>query len=130
MTEQLQKAGIIPSTKTSHAPLGAAKRRSGQLDFSHLGPLKKEGTVGFSTFRDKGAQDKKGRKKSNGSMADDSDSDDDGDGGMLDKMMDADDKFDHTKLAPDDAKFSGELADGVDRIHVRFPFQISPVYVY
>lgn len=49
---------------------------------------------------------------------DDSDDDEDDDKGVLDKMDDVDDKFDSKKLAPEDAQSSGELADGVNRIHV------------
>lgn len=109
----------------------ALKRRSGQLDFSNLGPLKTSGTVGFSTFRDRDSQPARGKKsrKGNGaagSSAMDADSDDDDDddsGAILSKMEDVDSKDDKSKslLAPDDAKFSGELADGVNRIRVCSP---------
>ena len=106
----------------------ALKRRSGQLDFSSLGPLKTSGTVGFSTFRDRETQPGLRRKsrKSNGaagSSAMDADSDDDDEddsGAILSKMEDVDSKDDKSKalLGPDDARFSGELADGVNRIRV------------
>lgn len=100
----------------------SVKRRSGQLDFSKLGPLKAGGTVGFSTFRDQNTDSshrRKARKKSNGNIADDSDEDDDDDdNAALNKMEDTDDKIDTQKLAPEDARFQGELADGVNRIHV------------
>ena len=107
----------------------AMKRRSGQLDFSSLGPLKTSGTVGFSTFRDRDSQPGLRRKsrKSNGAagssaMDADSDDDDDEDDGaaILTKMEDVDSKDDKSKnlLGPDDARFSGELADGVNRIRV------------
>lgn len=119
---QLQKAGIIQSAKTPQATPASAKRRSGQLDFSKLGPLKTGGTVGFSTFRDQttdASHRRKARKKSNGNIADDSDEDDDDDEGpAVTKMEDTDDKVDVGKLAPEDARFQGELADGVNRIHV------------
>jgi hypothetical protein len=50
----------------------------------------------------------------------DSDDEDDEDGGeILSKMEDVDSKDDKSRLGPDDAKFSGELADGVNRIRVR-----------
>lgn len=104
-------------------PASASKRRSAQLDFSNLGPLKTTGTVGFTAFRDSdvdGTRRRKARKKSNGksgaAMQDDSDEDDEDDD-ILGKMQDVDEK-DATHLAPDDAKFSGELADGVDRMKV------------
>lgn len=103
----------------------AAKRGSAQLDFSKLGPLKTTGTVGFSTFRDSGAETKrrKPRKKSNGSLgAMDEDSDEDSDDDepeILGKMEDIDEKDVKTSTAPEDAQFTGELAEGVDRIKVR-----------
>lgn len=93
------------------------------MDFSNLGPLKAGGTVGFSTFRDQGSEAsrrRKARKKSNGNIADDSDDDDDDDGNeVLRKLEDTDDK-EVGKLAPEDAQFQGELADGVNRIHVSY----------
>lgn len=81
--------------------------------------MKAGGTVGFSAFRDQeaeAARRRKARKKSNGNIADDSDDDDD-DSDII-KMDEADDKDDGTKPAPEDGKFPGELADGVNRIHV------------
>lgn len=55
-------------------------------------------------------------------MDEDSDDDDDSDA-ILGKMEDIDEKEDKTKLlGPDDAKFSGELADGVNRIRVSIDF--------
>ena len=118
--------GVMP-TKAQATPT-AAKRRSGQLDFSKLGPLKTSGTVGFSTFRDSEAQSsrrKKPKKLSNGNigtaMDEDSDEDDDDDNdAILAKLEDVDTKYDKSKLGPEDAKFSGELADGVNRIRVNF----------
>ncbi|KAM5346509.1 hypothetical protein ACJ41O_009514 [Fusarium nematophilum] len=101
-----------------------------QLDFSNLGPLKAGGTVGFSAFRDQAAEAsrrRKARKKSNGNIADDSDDDDDDDDDeVLGKMDDVDDKDVHAKLAPEDVKFQGELADGVDRIHLKRAHSADP----
>lgn len=117
--------GVIPSSKPQVNTPTAAKRRSGQLDFSKLGPLKTTGTVGFSTFRDQEAESakrRKSRKKSNGglgAMDEDSDDDDDDDEPeILGKMEDIDDK-EVASNKPEDAKFTGELAEGVDRIRVR-----------
>lgn len=127
---QLQKMGVMGPTKLQTASPGAMKRRSGQLDFSNLGPLKTSGTVGFSAFRDKDSQSTRRRKarKSNGAaenstmMADSDDDDDDDDSAeILGKMEDVDTKYDKSKLGPEDAKFSGELADGVNRIRVYRP---------
>jgi hypothetical protein len=100
------------------------KRRSTQLDFGNLAPLKPGGTVGFSTFRDNEPEARlnKTRKKSNGdteAMQEDSDEDND-DADIVGKMedVDDDDKDVKTRLSPEDAKFQGELADGVGRIKV------------
>lgn len=124
-TGQLQKMGVIPSAKPAPAVATAVKRRSGtgQLDLSKLGPLKTTGTVGFSAFRDQGTGRKPRNKKKNGppgAMDEDSDSDDDDDDEpeILGKMEDIDDKDIKSSNAPEDAKFTGELADGVDRIKV------------
>jgi hypothetical protein len=120
----------VMAPKSQSTPV-AVKRRSGQLDFSKLGPLKTSGTVGFSAFRDGGEQSakkKKSHKRNNGSLGgamdedsddDDDDDDDDHAAAILAKMDDIDTKYDKSKLGPEDAKFSGELADGVNRIRVR-----------
>jgi hypothetical protein len=57
--------------------------------------------------------------------ADSDDDDDDDSGAILSKMEDADTKYDKSKLGPEDAKFSGELADGVNRIRV-WPPKLPP----
>lgn len=116
--------GILPSSKAQPPTPASIKRRSGQLDFSNLGPLKTSGTVGFSTFRehkDEPSRKKKNRSKSNGSgmLDEDSDSDNDVDA-ILGKLEDIDEKEDKSLLGPEDAKFTGELADGVKRIKVCF----------
>lgn len=120
--------GVMAPPKSA-ATSPALKRRSGQLDFSNLGPLKTTGTVGFSAFRDKSAQRKK--RRSNGipgstTMDADSDDDDDDDdrpgADLLIKMEDVDSKDDKSQpTGPEDSKFTGELADGVNRIRVRCP---------
>jgi len=51
----------------------------------------------------------------------DQDSDDDDDDvkpTILEKLDDMEVKYDKSKLGPEDAQFSGELADGVKRIRV------------
>jgi hypothetical protein len=114
--------GIAPGAKESQKT-STSKRRS-TLDFSGLGPLKSTGTVGFSAFRDQeteAAKRRKARRKSNGNagvdMDDDSDDDDD-DEDPLAKMEDIDDKVVKSHLAPEDAKVTGELQAGIDRIRV------------
>lgn len=120
--------GIL-TPKPSKGVVAPTKRRSTQLDFSNLAPLKQGGTVGFSSFRDNdpSAGRNKSRKKSNGSLGasatvEDSDEDED-DANIVGKMEDIEDKDVKTMLSPEDAKFSGELADGVGRIKVRSNFQ-------
>ncbi|KAJ0166172.1 hypothetical protein CTA2_8365 [Colletotrichum tanaceti] len=129
---QLQKIGIIASSKATQATPGSAKRRSGQLDFSNLGPLKTSGTVGFSAFREQDTEAtrrRKARKKSNGNIGgalnDDSDEDDD-ESELIGKMRDIDEKDVHNKLAPEDVKSQGELADGVNRIHLKRAHSTEP----
>lgn len=110
--------GILPSSKdTKTAP--ASKRRSTQLDFSGLGPLKTTGTVGFSAFRDQNNESGQRRKskKSNGNMMDE-DSDDDDDDNLLVKMEDTDDKDIKTNMGPEDVQLQAELKAGIDRIRV------------
>lgn len=114
--------GILASKQQKTTP-GPVKRRSTQLDFSSVGPLKSGGTVGFSSFRDNNgtARTNKSRKKSNGSatgaMAEDSDDDDD-DVDIVGNIEEADDKEVKTMLSPEDAKYQGEIAEGVGRIKV------------
>jgi hypothetical protein len=117
---QLQKMGILSSKQKGNPT--SSKRRSTQLDFSNLAPLKPGGTVGFSSFRDNDpSRRNKSRKKSNGStggaMMEDSEEDED-DVEIVGKMEDVDDKDVKTLLSPEDAKYQGELADGVGRIKV------------
>jgi len=121
---QLQKMGILDPTKQSKSTGISTKRRSTQLDFSNLPPLKSGGTVGFSAFRDNEFTFKKNksRKRSNGGvgdvMAEDSEEDDD-DVEIVGKMDEIDDKDVKTMLSPEDARHQGELAEGVGRIKVR-----------
>lgn len=118
--------GIVPGPKDSQKTPGS-KRRSTLVDFSGLGPLKSTGTVGFSAFRDQeteAAKRRKARRKSNGNgghgMDEDSDDDEDDDDNAnpLAKMEDVDDKVVKSSLGPEDAKVTGELQAGIDRIRV------------
>lgn len=117
--------GLLPNSKADQKAPGA-KRRSTQLDFSGLGPLKPTGTVGFTTFRDQeaeAAKRRKDRRKSNGTnglMMDEDSEDDDNDVNPLVKMEENDDKDIKTHLAPEDAKVTGELQAGIDRIRVSY----------
>lgn len=126
---QLQKMGILDSSRHAKTTPATAKRRSTQMDFSNLGPLKPGGTVGFSAFRDTDpatGRKSKTRKTSNGNLVEDSEDDDD-DIDIVGKMDDIDDKAVKTTLSPDDAKFSGELADGVNRIKLKRQHSADPL---
>jgi len=125
--------GILDPSKHAKTTPATTKRRSAQMDFSNLAPLKPGGTVGFSAFRDtdpSATRKSKARKTSNGSMAEDSDEDDD-DIDIVGKMDHIEDKDVKTMLSPEDAKYSGELAEGVGRIKVCFllyhctPYQLT-----
>ncbi|KAG7111506.1 hypothetical protein HYQ44_009701, partial [Verticillium longisporum] len=130
---QLQKIGVLASSKVPQPTPGSAKRRSGQLDFSTLGPLKSTGTVGFSTFRDQktdATRRRKARKKSIGqagsALQDDSDDEDDDDSEVLGKMEDIEEKDLGSKMTPEDGQYSGELADGVNRIRLKRALSADP----
>ncbi|OJJ60916.1 hypothetical protein ASPSYDRAFT_778921 [Aspergillus sydowii CBS 593.65] len=117
---QLQKMGILKDSKTQETP-GSAKRRSQQLDFANLGPLKPGGTVGFLNFRDNTEGRKKDKQK-NKAMADDDDmdSDDDEDDRILNQADEEEDKDkDNQHLSPDDIKRQGELAEGLRQIKLK-----------
>ncbi|KAL1888917.1 hypothetical protein Cpir12675_006006 [Ceratocystis pirilliformis] len=124
---QLQKIGVLGAKPVTDSPI-AAKRRSGQLDFSTLGPLKTTGTVGFSAFRDSNndvSRRRKSRKKNTGGDALNDDSEDeDEDSPILNKMDDGDDK--DPSVAPDDSNFGGELTDGVNRIRLKRAHSVDP----
>ncbi|KXJ89721.1 hypothetical protein Micbo1qcDRAFT_121322 [Microdochium bolleyi] len=127
-SRQLAKMGILPGSKTEQKT-PASKRRSTQLDFSNLGPLKKEGTVGFSAFRDQEAEARRRRKsrtKSNGGMNEDSDDDASDADPLATKMEDNDDKVVKTHLAPEDALAAGELQAGIDRIRLKRQHSVEP----
>ncbi|TWU75956.1 hypothetical protein ED733_006653 [Metarhizium rileyi] len=124
---QLQKIGVMQSSKNPQVTPGSAKRRSGQLDLSNIGPLKAGGTVGFSAFRDQTneiSRRRKARKKSNGNIAEDSDEDDDESDNPI--KMDDDDKDREAKEVSDDSKLGGELADGVKRIRLKRAHSADP----
>lgn len=120
--------GILKDSKPQETP-GSAKRRSQQLDFANLGPLKPGGTVGFLNFRDNTEGRKKDKKKSK-AMADDDDmdSDEDEDDRILNQADEEEDKDkDNQHLSPDDIKRQGELAEGLRQIKVRLHIHLFEV---
>lgn len=118
---QLQKMGILQPPK-SEKPTAVAKRKSLNADFASLGPLKKEGTIGFSTFRDNETRPKPRRKSSKKEDLDAMDSEsEDEETGVVGKMEDVEDveiKKEDDLLSPEDAERTGELAEGVRKIKV------------
>ncbi|KAJ9615121.1 hypothetical protein H2200_001195 [Cladophialophora chaetospira] len=119
---QLQKMGILPGAKSEKAAV-SAKRRSLAAELPKLGPLKKEGTAGFSTFRDA-----EGRRKSKGTRASDDDmgSESDDDAGVdivgkMEELNDVDAKNDPGMLSPEDAERTGKVAEGIRKMKVRDP---------
>lgn len=117
---QLQKMGILKGPKAQETP-GSTKRRSQQLDFSSLGPLKPGGTVGFLNFREN-TERRPSRKKNKKDVGDDEmDSDEDDDDSILGKADDeeAKEKEDDQFLSPDDIRRQGELAEGVRKIKLK-----------
>ncbi|KAH8598836.1 hypothetical protein B0O99DRAFT_614291 [Bisporella sp. PMI_857] len=128
---QLQKMGILESKQQKAA--SGTKRRSTQLDFGSLNELTTTGTVGFTAFRDNDASSSKkvkAKKRANGSTGpaidEDSDEEDD-EAGVVSKMEDIDDKDVKTLLNPEDAKYTGELADGVNRIKLKRQHSAEPL---
>jgi hypothetical protein len=123
---QLQKMGILQPPKSDKTATASAKRKSVNADFAALGPLKNEGTVGFSTFRDNETRPKARRKSGNRDSLDAMDSDsEDEDHGVVGKMEEVDDsdvKKESDLLSPEDAERTGELAEGVRKIKVWIAF--------
>lgn len=119
---QLQKMGILQPPKSEKVAT-SVKRKSLIADLSSLGPLKKEGTIGFSTFRENETRPKPRRKLSKKESLDvmDSDSEEE-ENEVVGKMEDVDDveiKKENDLLSPEDAERTGELAEGVRKIKVK-----------
>jgi hypothetical protein len=119
---QLQKMGILNPPKAAEKTPASSKRRSVHTDFTSLGPLKKEGTVGFTNFRDepKVRLKTKNKKSSDDDMSEDSDEDP----GIVGKMEDLNDadvpikKENSDLLSPEDAERTGQVADGIRKMKV------------
>lgn len=122
---QLQKMGILEVPKSEKTPT-ASKRRSGVPDLPSLGPLKKEGTIGFFNYRDTdvtpGRRKSKTRvKKEPDSMESDSDEEDGAADEVVGKMEDVDDvkPSDSNLLSPEDAERAGQVSEGIRKMKVR-----------
>ncbi|RDW86536.1 uncharacterized protein DSM5745_03178 [Aspergillus mulundensis] len=115
---QLQKMGILKDPKLQETP-GSVKRRSQQLDFANLGPIKPGGGVGFLNFREHTEGRKKGKKDKVMADDDDMDSDDDDDDRILNQADEEEDKEEDQNLSPDDIRRQGELAEGLRQIKLK-----------
>lgn len=110
--------GILKDSSKPQETPGSAKRRSQQLDFASLGPLKPGGTVGFLNFRDNTEGRKKDKRNKSLADDDDMDSDDDEDDRILNQADEEEEKDDDQYLSPDDIRRQGELAEGLRQIKV------------
>lgn len=115
--------GILKSSKPQKDTEKSARRKSAQPDFSKIGPLKPGGGAGFLNFRDGESTTSKSRRKSKKGNASDMDSDDDDEdiGSIVGKAELEEEKEGNTPLSPEDAKYQGELAEGVRQIKVCTP---------
>ncbi|QIW95733.1 hypothetical protein AMS68_001251 [Peltaster fructicola] len=119
--KQLRKMGILADAEAAQKPVVTPKATKGP-DFSKLGPLKQTGTVGFSGYRDEA------RKAMGPKDADAMDSDDDDEGRGATEGADDEAKQDNGKLlSPEDAKRTGELADGVKKIKLKRQHSAEPL---
>lgn len=119
--KQLQKLGILPSSKVIEKPAASAKRKSIPMDFSGLKPLTSGGTLGFSSLRDSQLRD----SSKNGAIKkelDDMDSEEDEEfndsKAVKEEDLDPQDSS-KSKLSPDDLKRQGEISEGVRKIKLK-----------
>lgn len=116
---QLQKMGILQPPKSEKTPT-SVKRRSGIADLPSLGPLKKEGTIGFLNYRETDAPSARRKSKTKTTDTDrmESDSEDD-DTEVVGKMEDVDDQKDPNFLSAEDAERAGQVSEGIRKMKVR-----------
>lgn len=117
--KQLQKMGIMSGPEGVEKTPQTSKRKASGPDFSKLGPLRAEGTVGFSGYRDSAVAKRKDKKKDADAM--DSDADDEDESRVPDGDDDVEVKDQNGRLlSPEDARRQGELAEGVQKIKVGY----------
>ncbi|KAK5102146.1 hypothetical protein LTR70_006624 [Exophiala xenobiotica] len=127
---QLQKMGILEAPKTEKTPT-SVKRRSGLHDLPSLGPLKKEGTVGFLNYRE--TEVTPGRKKASKSKAkksadDMSDDEDESDTEVVGKMDDIEEaKTDPNHLSVEDAERAGQVSEGIRKMKLKRQHSAEPL---
>ncbi|EGP89642.1 uncharacterized protein MYCGRDRAFT_99365 [Zymoseptoria tritici IPO323] len=123
--KQLQKMGIVSNPKPIKEE--SARRKSTAMDYSKLGPLKSEGTVGYSGWRETPSK-RKSKNKDDDAM--DSDADDEDEGHAIKGIEDADTDAKPVNgglLSPEDAKRQGELTEGVSKIKLKRQHSSEPV---
>ncbi|KIW97672.1 uncharacterized protein Z519_01256 [Cladophialophora bantiana CBS 173.52] len=124
---QLQKMGILAGAKSDKIPTNT-KRRSIAAELPKLGPLKKEGTAGFSNFRDsEGRRSRKGKGTSDDEMESESDDDAAGIIGRMEDINDADSKRDPSMLTPEDAERTGQVAEGIRKMKLKRQHSAEPL---
>lgn len=117
--------GILPTPQPVEQKQTSSKRKSRQIDFASLGPLKSNGTVGFAGYREpsgSSAPAKNGVKKDPDEM--DSDADDDErqpNDGVKDEP---EDENTVETLSAEELTRRGELAEGVKKMQVCLTLQI------
>ncbi|KAF2210594.1 hypothetical protein CERZMDRAFT_44896 [Cercospora zeae-maydis SCOH1-5] len=125
--KQLRKMGILSTPASERTPQSSGRRKSSVTDFSKLGPLKSQGTKGFSGYRDSTTAKRKGNEKDVDAM--DSDADEEEDERLPDGNDDTDAKQENgnTHLSPEDAKRTNEVAEGVQKIKLKRQHSADPV---
>ncbi|KAK4619443.1 hypothetical protein CLAFUW4_11415 [Fulvia fulva] len=119
--KQLRKMGMLETQEAEKTPQ-STKRKSSGPDFSKLGPLKSQGTIGYSGYRERKAKDRD-------VDAMDSDDDDEDDERLPNGPDDNDVKQEHgtNHLSPEDAKRIRETAEGVGKIKLKRQHSADPV---
>ncbi|KAF7187854.1 hypothetical protein HII31_10754 [Pseudocercospora fuligena] len=126
--KQLKKMGIVNDPEKQKTQQSSRRKSSGP-DFSKFGPLKSEGTVGFSGYRDPANGKRKSNVKDKDADAMDSDADDEDE----QRLPDGDDEGDvkqengNTHLSPEDAKRTNEVAEGVQKIKLKRQHSAEPL---
>lgn len=117
--------GILETPAESKDKPTQVKRKSRQLDFSSLSPLKPEGTVGFAGYRDStSASTLKSKNRDPDDMDSDADDEDEGErrfskhsnGKVKEEPEEKDEGL--KDLSAEELSKRGELADGVKKIQV------------
>jgi len=116
---QLQRMGILQPPKSEKTPT-SVKRRSGIADLPSLGPLKKEGTIGFLNYRETDSPSVRRKSKTTTKDADRMESDsEDENAEVVGKMDDIEDQKDPKYLSAEDAERAGQVSEGIRKMKVR-----------